>query len=91
MAVSRIIDNVYCLISEYADNFIKFTSADAEKIHIMQKYYHMSKLPNVLGCFDGTHISVRLPSKDKHLFVNRKCFHSKMFKGCVAPISNSKS
>ena len=90
MAVSRIIDDVYCLISEYADNFIKFTSADAEKIHIMQKYYQLSKFPNVLGCFDGTHIAIRLPSKDKHLFVNRKCFHfQNMFKGCVAPISNS--
>ena len=61
MVVSRIIDDLCCIISEYADNFIKFTSADAEKIHIMQKYYHMSKLPNVLGCFDGTHISVRSP------------------------------
>ena len=76
MTVSRIIDDVSCSISKHADNFIKFPIDNAEKIHIMQKYYQLSKFPNVLGCIDGTHIAIRSPSKDEHLFVNRKSFHS---------------
>ena len=41
----------------------------------MQKTYQLSKFPNVLGYIDGKHIAVRSPSKDEHLFVNRKCLH----------------
>ena len=65
MAVSRIIDN-----------FIKFPSDNAEKFDIVQKYYQLSKFPNVLWCIDCTHIAVRSTSKDEILFVNRKCFQS---------------
>ena len=74
-------------VSRMIDNFIKFPSDNAEKIHIMQKYYQLSKFPNVLDCIDGTHIFVRSTSKDEHLFKNRKW----MFNGCVTPISNSQA
>ena len=50
-------------------------------MHSMQIYYQLSKFPNVLGCIDGTNIAVRSPSKDKHLFINRKCFHSENDQG----------
>ena len=42
----------------------------------MHKYYQLSKFHSVLECIDGSHIAVRSLSKDEHLFVNRKCFHS---------------
>ena len=44
-------------------------------MHIMQKYYQLSKFPNVLGYIDGT------PSKNEHLFVNRMFSFNKSFKG----------
>ena len=79
--LSRIIDDVSWIISEYADHFINFFSDDAEKIHIMQKYYKLFKFPNVLGYIDGR------PSKNEHLFVNRKCFHSiKVSRVCGADL-----
>ena len=76
-------------VSRMIDNIIKFPSDNAEKIHIMQKYYQLSKFPNVLWCIDGTHIAVRSTSRDKHLFVNRKCFQSINVQGvCDADLTH---
>ena len=58
-------------VSRIIDNFIKFPSDNAEKIHIIQEHFQLSKCLKVLGCIDGTHIAARSPSKDEHLFVNR--------------------
>ena len=57
-------------VSRMIDNFIKFPSDNAEKIHIIQKYYQLSKFPYVFWWIDGTHIAVRSPSKDKHLLIS---------------------
>lgn len=76
MTVSRVISDISTSIANHADDFIKCPNTNAEKISVMQKYYDLSKFPNVLGCIDGTHVPIKTPCKDEHLFINRKNFHS---------------
>ncbi|XP_062587653.1 putative nuclease HARBI1 [Saccostrea cucullata] len=36
----------------------------------------ITNFPNVIGAIDGTHVPIKAPKNDEHLFVNRKNFHS---------------
>ncbi|XP_058813410.1 putative nuclease HARBI1 [Topomyia yanbarensis] len=55
---------------------IKFPSGDSEKSSIKHAFFQKTGFPGVIGCIDGTHIKIVAPSKDKHLFYNRKGFYS---------------
>ena len=76
MTVSRIVSEISASIAKQAKVYIKFPVSNSDKINVMQKYYDLSKFPNVLGCIDGTHVPIRRPIRDEHLFINRKNFHS---------------
>ncbi|XP_058840830.1 putative nuclease HARBI1 [Topomyia yanbarensis] len=39
-------------------------------------FYAKTGFPGVIGCVDGTHVSIIPPARDKHLYYNRKGFHS---------------
>ncbi|XP_055604499.1 putative nuclease HARBI1 [Uranotaenia lowii] len=39
-------------------------------------YFDKFKIPGVVGCIDGTHIPILRPTKDEHMYFNRKGFHS---------------
>ncbi|XP_055590232.1 putative nuclease HARBI1 [Uranotaenia lowii] len=39
-------------------------------------YFDKFKIPGVIGCIDGTHIPILRPTKDEHMYFNRKGFHS---------------
>lgn len=41
-----------------------------------KQFVEMANMPNTLGCIDCTHIGIRAPSANEHLYVNRKNFHS---------------
>lgn len=42
-----------------------------------QFFYERYKIPNVVGCIDGTHVQVISPCKDEEAaFVNRSNYHS---------------
>ncbi|XP_062584804.1 putative nuclease HARBI1 [Saccostrea cucullata] len=76
MIVSRVISDVSTSIANHANEYIIFPNSNAEKIKVMQNYHELSRFPNILGCIDGTHVPIRTPKQDEHLYVNRKNFHS---------------
>ncbi|XP_036341810.1 putative nuclease HARBI1 [Rhagoletis pomonella] len=49
---------------------------EEEKQQIRSKFYSRSRMPNVIGCVDGTHVGIIAPHNDKHLYLNRKGFFS---------------
>ena len=42
----------------------------------VQEAQEASRIPNVIGIIDGTHIRIRAPMKNPEVYVNRKKFHS---------------
>ncbi|KAG8234992.1 hypothetical protein J437_LFUL013872 [Ladona fulva] len=38
--------------------------------------FKSSQIPGVIGYVDGTHVAIRAPAEDEHVFLNRKSFHS---------------
>lgn len=52
--------------------WIKMPTTTEEKRKIALAFYTKYKIPGVIGCVDGTHIQIIAPSKNKHLFYNRK-------------------
>ncbi|XP_021712444.1 putative nuclease HARBI1 [Aedes aegypti] len=55
---------------------IVFPTDEREKHIIKQGFYEQTGFPGVIGCVDGTHVSIIAPTHDKHLFYNRKGFYS---------------
>lgn len=53
-----------------------------ESVHVLQV---ITGLSNVIGAVDGTHIRIKSPPNDQHLFVKRgkKATIQSMFMGCV--------
>jgi hypothetical protein len=50
---------------------------DQAELHIiMQGFYDIANFPNIVGAIDGTHVRIKSPSTDEHLYVNRKNYHS---------------
>ena len=47
-----------------------------ELINVMGGFHEIAGFPNVIGAIDGTHIRIKSPPNDEHLFVNRKNYHS---------------
>ena len=41
-----------------------------------QRFYRLQQFPNVIGAIDCTHIPIKAPNEDKHVYVNRKQYHS---------------
>lgn len=56
--------------------WISFAMSPEEKIEAKITFFNETGFPGVLGCVDGTHISIVAPTQSEHLFYNRKGFHS---------------
>nr|XP_054774279.1 putative nuclease HARBI1 [Lytechinus pictus] len=72
---SRSIAAVTDSISARAGDFINFWrhGSSASK---KASFAEMAQMPNTLGCIDCTHIAIRAPKENEHLYVNRKGRHS---------------
>lgn len=55
---------------------IKMERTEFETIAAKKWFYNGTGLPGVIGSIHGTHINVIRPTKDEHLFLNRKGSHS---------------
>ncbi|CAC5421210.1 HARBI1 [Mytilus coruscus] len=75
-SVSRCVRNVtQCLVNVCNQHIIMPTDAASLEI-IKRGFYEIADFPNVVGAVDGTHVRIKSPSVDEHIFVNRKKFHS---------------
>lgn len=75
-SVSRIVTEFTNAITQRHQNYIKLPRTGNEINKVMQGFNSIANFPNVLGAVDGTIIKILAPKNDKHLFVNRKNFHS---------------
>lgn len=68
--VCNAIENVLC------SKHINFVMSEDEKRAAKNSFYATSGIPGIIGAVDGTHIQMVRPSKNEHLFFNRKLKHS---------------
>ncbi|KAJ3661784.1 hypothetical protein Zmor_006168 [Zophobas morio] len=58
------------------NRFIKFPQTIEELTNIRQRFFNKFGLPGIIGCIDGTHVSIVTPIENEHLYINRKRYHS---------------
>lgn len=75
-SVSYIIRAVTNCIKGISHQYIKMPIDQGELRNIMQGFHDIANFPNVVGAIDGTHVRIKSPSVDEHLYVNRKNYHS---------------
>ena len=75
-SVSRIVNGVSGAIARKSQHFISMPTNRQELLNISAQFGQISNLPNVLGAVDGTHIAIKAPVDEEHVYVNRKNFHS---------------
>lgn len=51
--------------------WINVPKSAEEKKKIALAFYAKHKIPDVIGCVDGTHVEIIAPAEDKHLFFNQ--------------------
>ncbi|CAC5410775.1 HARBI1 [Mytilus coruscus] len=76
-SVYKITSDVTSCLKRLCKNYIKMPTDEAGLHNIMRGYYEKTNFPNVVGAIDGTHIRIKSPIEDEHLYVNRKTnYHS---------------
>ncbi|XP_061170751.1 putative nuclease HARBI1 [Saccostrea echinata] len=68
-------DMTQCLVN-VANIHIRMPITSNELAKNMNEFSLIANMPNTIGCIDGTHIRIKSPSVDEHLYINRKNYHS---------------
>lgn len=55
---------------------IKFPQTAADKQKIKERFYNKTGFPGIIGCIDGTHVSILKPVANEHLYIDRFGKHS---------------
>lgn len=76
--VSRVISECLDIMEELlCPMYINFEMDENEKLEAKEAFFVKAGFPGVIGCVDGTHISIIAPEKAvQHLYKNRKGFYS---------------
>ena len=64
------------IVEDFATRSIVFPTTVSELNRTKEKLYEISQFPNIGGVIDGTHVGIKPPHHDEHMFVNRKTYHS---------------
>ena len=75
-SVCKIVNDVTQCLLNVANEHIKMPVSSRELAKNMSEFSLIANFPNTIGCIDGTHIRIKSPSVDEHLYVNRKHYHS---------------
>lgn len=75
-SVSRVIGQVANVLYNMARTEIKMPTNLYELNRTVQAFHQISGFPRVIGAIDGTHIPIKAPSDNEHIYVNRKGYHS---------------
>nr|XP_034334828.1 putative nuclease HARBI1 [Crassostrea gigas] len=73
-SVSRIINDFTDCLVRLSPEYVKMPTQN-DSVQIMRGFSDIAGFPNVIGAIDGTHIRIKSPSLDEHLYVNRKNYH----------------
>ncbi|XP_036322062.1 putative nuclease HARBI1 [Rhagoletis pomonella] len=74
VVLSEVLDVLESFICQI---WIKFNYTEAELQQAKSHFYNKSRIPEIIGCIDGTHIKIVAPRKElQHLYYNRKGFFS---------------
>ncbi|XP_071160779.1 putative nuclease HARBI1 [Mytilus edulis] len=68
--------NVTQCLKNVCNQYISMPTDPASQQALKQGFYDISNFPNVIGAVDGTHVRIKSPAVDEHLYVNRKNYHS---------------
>lgn len=70
-------------LASHSAEFITMPSLQ-ESATIKEKFFAMSRFPNVIACIDCTHIKIKSPNKDEQLlYCNRKGWYSLNVQVCI--------
>ncbi|XP_064646148.1 putative nuclease HARBI1 [Lineus longissimus] len=84
--VSRIITGVSEALVNRARQFISFPHDLETQERISEGFYtRRNRIPNVLGCIDGSLVAVRSPTQNEEAYVCRKGFHALNIQGVCSP------
>lgn len=72
-SVQRIFWNIITNIANEAHRYINLPE---DINYAAQQFFRIGKIPNVIGCIDGTFIPVLRPYNNEHVYVCRKGFHA---------------
>lgn len=75
-SVSRVIEQVTNVLHNKAVAEVKMPTNIFDINRTVQAFHRISAFPRVIGAIDGTHIPIKAPTENEHIFVNRKGFHS---------------
>lgn len=68
---------IEAMYSELCPRWISFEVDEAEQNETKRHFYRKTGFPGVIGCIDGTHVSIIPPSiEDRFKYLNRKGFYS---------------
>ncbi|XP_053616801.1 LOW QUALITY PROTEIN: putative nuclease HARBI1, partial [Plodia interpunctella] len=76
--VSRAIKEVVGVLNvpDIINKYIVFPLTQAGREQLKTQFYSKFNIPGVVGCIDGTHVSIIKPTANERKFVNRKGYHS---------------
>ncbi|KAG0717178.1 putative nuclease HARBI1 [Chionoecetes opilio] len=75
-SVSRIFNDVVVALANKAVQGVKMPATEQHRRATAQDFARIRGFPRVIGTIDCTHIAIKAPSIDEHLYVNRKRYHS---------------
>ena len=75
-SVSRAVAQVSAAIISTKLNMIAFPTTAQDRATTKAKFADKFGFPNVLGAIDGTHVAIKSPTINEHLYVNRHQRHS---------------
>lgn len=67
-AAAKVLDDITNILSSELPNYVNFPPHDT----IQQQFYIYGQFPRIIGCIDGTHVSIKKPSINPHIYINRK-------------------
>ena len=75
-SMSRNVSEVTDILYEKACSEIRMPQSQIQLANAAREFAGIVGFPRLIGTIDGAHIDIKAPSRDEHLYINRKGFHS---------------